>query len=779
MIRKPIFLILIWCLWHPVYAQYKVTGQVDSDNDMPLVYHVTLWSDSDGLLITGGVFDQPNFQLKWDEPVAGIVRISHVGFNDYLSEFDFSKEKTISLGNVVLVSSSLDEVTVEASRKLYSSDGSKMVMNVSSTYLKDMGTAIDVLKHAPGVITDHAGNIMIFGKGTPMVIVDGRELRSLDELNAILSSDILSITVDRNPSADYSADISSVVLIEMKKPVGDLLSFEVLNRSSRARRTSNSTILNLNNKNGKFTNHLSYSFSTRNMNVFFDDITENQVQPFPMTNISKSDHDHGINSHTLIAGSKWDIDSLKNLTLHYNFLSQNHEHFVFDNQRFIQPDQNILNNVVNRDMVKKDNRHVFTTFYKHTLPRLGILNLTFDYSNSNRNEPANIIEFNRTTDTNRNLELLNSSNNQIVSFNSGFDFNPVKSIQNRVGFRYVQMGNHGDTRLLNVSDDIVLNTESNRINESVGALYYMFSAEYQKLTTEIGLRGEITRSIIKLNESIAVDSLYHELFPSAMVGYQFSDDFSINFDYSRKIYRPSFSEINPNFIYADSLTYRIGNPTLRPTISDQFSLSFSLPWSLYLVADYEAMKDYIALAFFNDEEIPGRIRITNVNIPNSEVFGLNLFYSYRGKKLTVSSAMGMDFPVLDIPYLDSTIQIRQPIGYFRSSLNYQILEKFSLFGDFFFQSQGSWQLIEYRPFYVVNTGISANFLNNRLNVSLEVNDLLNTYQLEWESKYGQIRYSHFVNYDTQSVRLTLKYNFGDFRNIFQDKSAINEEINRI
>ncbi|MFW5720919.1 MAG: outer membrane beta-barrel family protein [Bacteroidota bacterium] len=779
MIKKTIFLILICFLIQPVYAQYKVTGQVDSDNDMPLVYHVTLWSDSDGLLITGGVFDQPTFQLEWNEPVAGIIRISHVGFDDYFSEFDFSVEKTISLGKVLLVSSSLDEVTVEASRKLYSSDGSKMIMNVSSTYLKDMGTAIDVLKHAPGVITDHAGNIMVFGKGTPLIIVDGRELRSLDELNAILSSDILSITVDRNPSADYSADITSVIFIERKKSIGDLLSFEVMNRSSQARKTSNSTIFNLKNKKGKFTNHLSYNFSASNMIVLFDDITENQVQPFPMTNISNSEHDHGLNSHTLILGSKWDIDSLKNLTIHYNFFSQNHKHFVNDNQRFIMQDQNILNNAVNRDMIKRDNRHVLTSYYKHTLPGLGILNLTIDYSNNNRDEPASIVEFNRTNETNRNLDLLNNSNNHIVSLNSGFDFNPVNSIKNRVGFRYVEMNNHGDTRLLNVSDNVVLNTESNRINESVGALYYMFSADFQKLTTEIGLRGEITRSIIKLNESIVVDSMYHELFPSAMVGYQFSDDFSINFDYSRKIYRPSFSEINPNYIYADSLTYRIGNPTLRPTISDLFSVSFSLPWSLYLVADYEAMKDYIALAFFNDEEVQGRIRITNVNIPKSEVFGLNLFSSYRGKKLTVSSAIGINFPILDIPYLDSTIQIRQPIGYFRSSLNYQVLENVSLFGDFFYQSQGSQQLLEYRPFYVVNTGISANFLKNRFSVSLEINDLLNTYQLEWESKYGQIRYSQLANYDTQSLRLTLKYNFGDFRDIFQDKSAINEEINRI
>jgi outer membrane receptor protein involved in Fe transport len=780
MYRPIFFLAFFWWMCHPGYSQYKVSGHITSEtNDNLFIYHVVLLTEKEGSLITGGVFDQPFFQLEWNEPTKGIIRISHVGYKDFFSQIDFSKEKTISLGEVVLVPATLDEVTIEASRKLYSSDGSKIKVNVSSTYLKDLGTAIDVLKHAPGVITDHSGNITVFGRGAPLIIVDGRELRSREELDVILSSEIVSITVDRNPAARYSADVNAVILIEKKKPDQDLLNFEVLNRSFLARKTSNVTILNLNHRKGRFTNYFSYQFSGRNMKVFFDDVTENQGQTFPMTNISNSDHDHGINSHTLILGNRLDIDSLKYLTFQYNLFSQKHRHSVFDNQSFIRPDQSILINEVNRNMTKDDTRHVFTSFYSHTLPRLGIMNLTFDYSNSNRNEPVNIFEFNRTSETARNLELLNNSSNHIVSLNSGFDFNPLGKFKNSLGFRYVQLNNQGDTRLWDVSDNVVLNAESNRINESVGAMYYILSADFEQLTTQIGLRGELTHSKIKLNEGIAIDTVYQELYPSAMVGYTFSDNFSLNLDYARKINRPAFSQINPNYIYADSLTYRIGNPSLKPTISDLFSASFSLPWSLFFVADYEIMKNYISIAFFNDEDVPGRIKITHVNIPESEVFGLNLFSSYRGKKLTVNSGAGIDFPVLNIPYLDNEIQIRKPVWYFRSSVNYQVHERVSVYGNFFYQSNGSQQLFEYRQFYTLNMGISARLLSNRLNVSIEANDVLNTYDLRWKSKYGHILYTQTADYDIRMLRFTLRYNFGNFRNIFRDNSAIKEEIQRI
>ena len=780
MFRPIFFLAFFWLMCPPGFAQYQISGYVTSETyDNQLIYHVALLSETDRSLITGGVFDQPFFQLELKEPIKGLIRISHVGFKDFLAEFDFSKDKLISLDTVVLVPATLNEVIIEANRQMYSSEGSKMIMNVSSTYLKDLGTAIDVLKHAPGVITDHSGNISVFGRGAPLIIVDGRELRAREELDAILSSEIVRVTVDRNPAAGYSADVSSVILIERKKPEQVLLNFEVLNRSSLARKTSNATILNLNYRKGRFTNYLSYQFSGRNMKVFFDDFTENKGHVLPMTNTSNSDHDHGINSHTLLLGNRWDIDSLKYLTFQYNLFSQKHRHTVFDNQRFVRPGQSILINEVNRKMTKVDARHIFTSFYSHTLPRLGSLNLTFDYSNSNRNEPANILEFNKTGETSRNLELLNNSNNYIASFNSRFEFNPLGKFNNSLGFRYIQLNNNGATRLWDVSDNVVLNAESNRINESVGAMFYIFSADFQQLTTEIGLRGELTQSKIKLNDGIATDTVYRNLYPSAMVGYAFSDNFSLNIDYARKINRPAFSQINPNFIYADSLTYRIGNPTLKPTISDLFSASFSLPWSLFFVADYEFMKDYITLAFFNDEEVPGRIRITHVNIPESRVFGLNLFSSYRGKKLTVSSSTGIDFPVLNIPYLDTEIQIRKPIWYFRSSVNYRVHERVSVYGDFFYQSNGSQQLLKYRQFYTLNMGISARLMNNRLTVSLEANDILNTYDLRWESKYGYILYTQRADYDVRMLRFTLRYNFGNFRNIFRDNSAIKEEIQRI
>ena len=114
----------------------------------------------------------------------------------------------------------LQKVVVKSSRPVVAIKGNALVTTVANSQLEHAGTANDVLRQIP-MVTGRDGNFEVFGKGTPLIYINGRAVQDKNELSQLNSQDIKNVEVITNPGAKYDASVKSVIRIRTKLPQGE------------------------------------------------------------------------------------------------------------------------------------------------------------------------------------------------------------------------------------------------------------------------------------------------------------------------------------------------------------------------------------------------------------------------------------------------------------------------------------------------------------------------------------------------------------------------------
>lgn len=116
------------------------------------------------------------------------------------------------------------------------------------------------------------------------------------------------------------------------------------------------------------------------------------------------------------------------------------------------------------------------------------------------------------------------------------------------------------------------------LNENIYAAYS--SAQYRlssKISLDGGLRYEYTTSTLKDQNNLSLfDRKYGNLFPSVTAKYEINNENTLQLGYNRRISRPSFVDIAPFIVFLDPNTYVTGNVELKPTLTDNYSVSYKL-----------------------------------------------------------------------------------------------------------------------------------------------------------------------------------------------------------
>lgn len=79
--------------------------------------------------------------------------------------------------------------------------GGALVTNVAGSILEKAGSAQDVLGRIPGVLRK-GDELSVFGRGTPRIYINGREMRDPLELSQLTSDNIKAVEVIANPGHD-------------------------------------------------------------------------------------------------------------------------------------------------------------------------------------------------------------------------------------------------------------------------------------------------------------------------------------------------------------------------------------------------------------------------------------------------------------------------------------------------------------------------------------------------------------------------------------------------
>ena len=227
----------------------EIKGRVVDVEGAPMEFvNAVLLMDS--TFVTGTITNSNGeFSLSSELTVGLTLKLSCIGFDTKIVDITPNG----LLGDIKMINSNtqLKEVIVKGAASKTYLRGNSLVTNVENSILANAGTAKDVLKQIP-MVTEHNGNIEVFGKGAPTVYVNGRKVSDLQELSTLLSSSIRYVEVITNPGASYSADAKAVIRIRTKKSQGDGWSGTLRTTHGFQYRYQNANIIDMKYRMGGF-----------------------------------------------------------------------------------------------------------------------------------------------------------------------------------------------------------------------------------------------------------------------------------------------------------------------------------------------------------------------------------------------------------------------------------------------------------------------------------------------------------------------------------------------
>lgn len=172
-------------------APTKMTGHVIDSHHQPVEFaNVALLSPTDSTLITGGVTNEDGLFVIPCEARRAIVRVSCVGYRTMYHVYPTGNIGTIALQGAT---NNLKTVVVKAMRQSIKMGQEGMVVDIQNSDLNKIGTASDVLRELPRVNVSSDGAVSVFAKGSPLIYINNRAIRSTQELQQLKSDNIKNV----------------------------------------------------------------------------------------------------------------------------------------------------------------------------------------------------------------------------------------------------------------------------------------------------------------------------------------------------------------------------------------------------------------------------------------------------------------------------------------------------------------------------------------------------------------------------------------------------------
>ncbi|RUT77803.1 outer membrane beta-barrel family protein [Ancylomarina longa] len=778
MIKKTTLSLLIIILSIVVNAA-SLKGKIQNHNQALEYFTAAILSSQDSSILTGGAFMDGYFEFPNLKVDKCLLQISCVGYQTITKPIDFRQNSSIDIGTIQMKNLELKEVIVRAKRPTFRQVEGLLVINVKGTSLSQAGDLFDALKRSPGLIVDNNNNISVLGKGTPIVFINNREVKNKAEIESLQSDDIASIEIDRNPSAEYSASGKAVVRIKTKKITKDKINLQLYHRSYLARKYSTSNGIQLGNKIGKTTSFINYSYTDYKYKSYKDAYEINTQENYIIENRKHSIIQAHSLSHNLFASINQEIGAKHNLGFQYSYFSKEDNLDSDADQSITKTDEEERLRNILASTLENNDLETYNLNYEFKIDSLRSLSLVADYSKNKDKSREDINEKNLTTNSDLKTLLNNRNDYDIYSGKVDYQTPIFKFVNLQSGIKLSKVKNNGKS----ISTDKDSNSENynteDKINDRITAAYFTLNRKFKRANLKGGLRYEYTNTDISSSGTSVLDSTYGNWFPSFLINKKFSDQLDLTLSYSKKIDRPRFSELSTDVTYLDSLSYSVGNPSLKPTISHNLDLSLNLFRRLSVNLTYSNEKNARIMGAINDKGNPDIVKYTPVNIDKAEYLSANIDYSYSGKKFNSTLSLGGEKPFIDIPYLGEIRKIRKASWYFQANNDYSITNRTTVFMNFWYMSSKKDLMTDWDNVYKLSVGMNTSFFDKKLNVGLLANDILNSSDSAYKDIYGNIMSGAIYDFDSSWVRISIKYNFNDFKGKIRKKSASESELNRL
>ena len=773
-------------------AQQKVTGRILDENrgamDGAVVLLITV---PQGVLVESTLTDDTGAFSLLPREGDFLLCIRSLGYKEVkqkitctpglrLPDIQLEPEE-VSLKDVV--------VTARKSRPMTTASHGKIQIHVAQSYLTDIGNALDVLRHAPGISVSNKGEISLATIGGTAVYVNGKKLMLQGEelaayLRSLSSSKIARIETSPSPNASFGADgAGGIINIVLKSSEHSGFFLTTSHSVAYWDHLKQSSDLALSYNTSKWQLGLNYSHSLghHGMRYGYEKVQNGDKSLSETVDTDKRNtYATGIDfSWQVTPKSKFFVGSSVNILSGPG--ETNTTTLLYKGLTALDGRLRARNNYIEQ----KTLRYANSLNYLYQPSDRQQLSLTLDWTRFDgkaRCDQPN--DYYSATDQLIRSDIFYSQPEKDIDIYALLaDYKLQTSTQSEWLLWVKASRIASDNSFLFKKNGTLDSQRSNRFRYDEHNIegYTQYTHTWDRFELSAGLRLEYmhTQSELRAHTSQATDRSrgdHLRLFPNLSLSYSINAKNKLALLYSRRQDKPRYEDLNPFEYLLDELTYWKGNPFLKPQISHKFILNYlwrDLSLSLY----YSKLNDYFTS--LTDVLGPDKTVMTTKNIGTQQQVGLEAVFSRR---LTpwwdFSTNLGFYYFANQLRYETYRQDYRRP-SCFLSTSNSLLLPlgiNLELSARYYSARQGGSYEVS-KPTGGMDIGLNRSWQSGRLRLSLLMTDIFHTER--WDS-YGTkdaLQLASWGYGESRKVSLRLRYSFG--RQRFNKVEKQLEEHNRL
>ena len=759
---------------------------IDSDSKTPLEYATVSISNSKNTeILYGGITDfEGKFNLEISRGIYNI-KIEYISFKHKLIK-NINVSNSLDFGTIELSidENVLDEVELIGEKTEIEIKLDKTVYNIGKDLTLKGSSVSDVLDNLPSIEVDIEGNVSLRGNESVRILINGKPsglvgISSNEALKQFPSESVEKVEVITSPSARYNAEgTAGIINIVLRRNKLAGLNGSLSLNSGDPKRYGASTNVNFRTKNINIFNNIGYN--TRATDGNFLNETEYYI-------------DQAINN---FLNENGDRQSERNS----NYLNTGVEYFISDKTSFVASyvlrksdgGTNTINNVDQNfnsttklserleNETETDDTNEFSLNLTHEFNSEGhVLTMDYQKEKSTENEKGFISNSQLKPVYTKYLseKVVTDEIQESELFKIDYVLPINKDGQFELGFR--RSNQYQDIDYLvenedlngNFTNDINL---SNTLlyNEKVNAFYTQYGNKKNKFSYLLGLRYEESKTTVKqLANNTNNIKKYNDLFPTLNLAYEIKENETITFGYNRRIRRARSYFINPFPSRSSATNIFQGNPDIDPTYSNGIDIGYlkryeklTLNGSVYYrksTGEFTFISENTGdFVLVNDILVPV-LRRTPVNLSSNKQIGVEFSANFsQSKKWRLRGNVNF--------YESETIGEYKGIVYDSKNLSWsgRINNYLNLFSSIDWQTSFRYRapqktaVSQRKASISTNTAFSKDLLNDKITLTLKVNDIFETQKWRIESFNETYRnYSESNWRGGRSLELNLIYRF--------------------
>ena len=758
----------------PMMAQ-NITGKVMNTKGEPLAFaNVVLLNRTDSAFVKGAVSGEDGSFVIDSSCNGGIIKVTSVGYKTICKD---CTGENVGIIKMEEDSKMLGEVVVKSSLPKTILKNGGMTTIIVGSVLEKAGTMENLLDCIPNVSALN-GSIKVFGRGEPVIYINGRQMRDKSELDRLHSDNIKSVEVITNPGARYAASTRAVIRITTKKIQGEGFGFDAKTTGEYDEKKNFGGFGQLNmsyRKNGLELG--AYAFGARQYQPDNKDLQQKTYLDKTWNQKSEIRQVGIIEVMNFRLDASYQLDANNSIGANFGFLRNPKQTWNGDMSSSILQDEELSENSDSHaDFFWQKNNLSSNIYYVGKIGKLSIdFNTDWLWSNEYQNdvtkEQYQEVGMNAQSQTahsltNKDYHLLASK--LVLSY-------PLLGGNLSLGGEY--SNTHRSSKYQVVPTNLVADDDS-RITESMTSSFLTYSRDFGNLSLEAGMRYEyIDFNYYEYGKYVPGQSKsYGNWFPSLSLSMPVGK-VQMQLSYAADINRPSYHNLRSGIQYDNRYTYETGNPFLVSQIRRNLNYELAYKWLTFDMTYSHTSNPIIStVETYKDNPAIGLMKPVNGNSYNDVAASINLRPSFGiwYPSLTAS----VDKQWFDMETHDGK-SLNKPMASFRfdNTLNTK-LGMFTLMMSYITKGYEENQYL-YKPMFCTNISAYKAFLKDRLSFQLFIYDLFGTNDSHMIAHFGKIKEMVYDGLSTSKVSLTVRYKFNTTRSKYKGTGAGESQKNRM